>query len=127
MVSCSCCLGVFALLFGGLGVVLSRTLGPRRMAYNQMVRLMIDFIFGVDQSQARVIQIHTLLLNHFLHDNQYEELMTAVASFVPDGAAPFLDEAGLSEVFRVFLRKRHISVPEEAQDRSGVWPPPPRY
>lgn len=126
MATCSCCLGVFALLFGGLGAVLIRTVGPRRMAYNQIIRLITDFVFGVDQSRARVIQIHTLLLNHFLHDSQYEELMTAVASFAPSGTAPFLDEAGLSEVFRVFLGKRHIPVPEPPTDQPGVWPPPPR-
>ena len=97
------------------------------MAYDQIIRLMIDFVFGVDQSQAQVIRIHTLLLNHFLRDDQYEELMTAVASFVPGGAAPFLDEAGLSKAFRVFLWKRHISVPETPTDQTGVWPPPPRW
>lgn len=127
MISCSCCLGVLTLLFGGLGAALLRTLGPRHSAYHHLIRLMTDFLFGVDQSQARVTQIHTLLLNHFLHDSQYEELMTAAASFVPGGAAPFLDEAGLSEVFRVFLRKRRLPVPEPAPDQAGVWPPPPRY
>ncbi len=126
MVTCSCCLGVFALLFGGLGAVILRTLGPRHRAYSHIIRLVTDFVFGVDQSQARVTQIHTLLLNQFLHDSRYEELMTAVASFVPGGAAPFLDEAALSEVFRDFLRKRHISVPEPPTDQPGVWPPPPK-
>lgn len=126
MVTCSCCLGVFALLFGGLGAVIIRTLGPRHRAYNEVIRLMTDFIFGVDQSSAHVTRIHTLLLNHFLHDSHYEELMTAVASFIPGGAAPFLDEARLSEVFRVFLRKRRIPVPEPPTDQAGVWPPPPR-
>lgn len=127
MVTCSCCLGAFVLLFGGLGAVILRTLGPRHRAYHHIIRLMTDFIFGVDQSQARVTHIHTLLLNHFLHDSRYEELMTAVASFVPGGAAPFLNEAGLSEVFRGFLRKRGISVPEPPTDQAGVWPPAPRY
>jgi len=88
---------------------------------------MTDFLYGVDQSQARVTQIHALLLNHFLHDGQYEELMTAAASFAPGGAAPFLDEAGLSEAFRVFLRKRRLAVPEARTDEAGVWPPPPKY
>jgi hypothetical protein len=87
---------------------------------------MTDFLLGVDRTQACVTQIHTLLLNYFLHDSQYEELMTAVASFVPGGTAPFLNEAGLSEVFRVFLYKHGVSVPEEAPDQPGVWPPPPR-
>jgi hypothetical protein len=122
------CFALAALVFAAGGGALWRLLWARRArrAHDDLVRLMTDFLFGVDQSQARVTQIHTLLLNHFLHDSQYEELMTAVASFVPGGAAPFLDEAGLSEVFRVFLRKRRISVPEAATDQPGVWPPPPK-
>ena len=80
---------------------------------------MVRFVTGEDRSLARVTQIHTLLLNHFLHDAQYEDLMTAAASFVPGGAAPFLDEAALSEVFRVFLRERRISVPEAPTDQTG--------
>ena len=122
------CLGLLALLFAAGGGALWSAFWKRRVkpAYDQLIRLMIDFVFGVDRSQVRVTQIHTLLLNHFLHDSRYEELMTSVASFVPGGTAPFLDEAGLVKVFQAFLKSHKVTGPEEAPGRSSVWPPPPK-
>ena len=86
---------------------------------------MMAFVMGADRSRASVDEMHRILMNRFSHDTVYSDLTTAVASFVPGGAAPFYDEARLAEEFRVFLRDRKIFVPDAPQERAGVWPPPP--
>ncbi len=86
---------------------------------------MTAFIMGVDRSQAKVDEIHSVLLGRFASDNAYVDVTAAVASFMPGGTDPFYDEARLAEAFRVFLRDEKIPVPDAPQDQRGVWPPPP--
>lgn len=104
-------------------VQLLRVIPERR----QMIRLLVEFVMGTDRSRETVQQIHFILLHRFAHDMKYDDLAAAVDSFVPGGTAPFYDEVRLADAFRVFLRSQKISVPDEPQDRAGVWPPPPRW
>ena len=121
---------LFGLAFGWIpilgvaafGVQLLRVIPERQ----QMTRRMVEFVMGTDRSQGSVKQIHFILLHHFAHDMKYDDISAAVDSFVPGGTAPFYDEVRLADAFRVFLRSQKISVPDEPQDRAGVWPPPPR-
>ena len=92
----------------------------------QMIRLLVEFVMGTDRSRETVKRIHFILLHRFAHDIKYDDISAAVDSFVPGGTAPFYDEVRLADAFRVCLRSQKISVPDEPQDRAGVWPPPPR-
>jgi hypothetical protein len=72
-----------------------------------------------------VQRIQILLFALFAQYSEYEELMTAVATFAPGGKPPFHDEAWLEEKFRAFLQGQDIIIPDYGKDQSGVWPPPP--
>ncbi len=87
---------------------------------------MVGFVAGEDRSLARVAEIEALLTTVFPRDKHYDELAASVVAFAPREMAAFRDEAGLIQVFRAFLKKHKVSVPEEAPNRSGVWPPPPK-
>lgn len=82
---------------------------------------------GTDRSREAVKQIHFILLHRFAHDTKYGDLAAAVDSFVPGGAAPFIDDVRLADAFRVFLRQQRIPLPDEPRDQPGDWPPPPRH
>ena len=121
---CGCIFGLVpALGVAAFVVKLLRVIPERR----QMIRLLVEFVMGTDRSRETVQQIHFILLHRFAHDMKYDDLAAAVDSFVPGGTAPFYDEVRLADAFRVFLRSQKISVPDEPQDRAGVWPPPPRW
>lgn len=117
------CLILFPLML--LGAALVRGLSGQSLARRHLISLMIGFVMGAERNQAIVDEIHTVLMNRFVDDNKYAELTTAVASFIPGAREPFYDEVRLAEAFRVFLRQQKISVPDEPQEQSGVWPPPP--
>ncbi len=121
---CGCIFGLVpALGFTALLMHLLKVIPERQ----RMTRLMVEFVMGTDRSRETVQQIHFILLHRFAHDMKYDDLAAAVDSFVPGGAAPFFNEVRLADTFRVFLRAHKISVPDEPQDRTGVWPPPPRW
>ena len=124
----SACLGLMALLFAAGGGALWHSLWTRRArpAHDHLVRLMVGFVTGEDRSLERVAQIEALLTTTFTHDRRYEELAASVVAFAPRERAAFRDEARLMQVFRAFLKKHGVAVPDEAPDQSGVWPPPPK-
>ena len=93
--------------------------GRRRRAdaRQRLTTMLQSFVFREDQSEPLVQQIHALLVQHLQDEPEYERLATAVASFVPGGQPPFLDETRLAAEFRHFLK-----MPLEDE---GAWPPRP--
>jgi len=118
------CLGLFALLFVGIGAKVVRRM--RRGSENRRLNgLLVDFVTGADQRLMRINQIQAMLMTTFAHNREDEALASAIASFAPGAVAPFHNEAWLADKFRAFLRKRRIVVPEYGKEQTGVWPPPP--
>ena len=124
----SACFALVALLFAAGGGALWRSLWTRRArpAHDHLVNLIVGFVTSEDRSLERVAQIEALLTIKFARDRHYEELTASVVAFAPRERAAFRDEAGLVQVFRAFLKKQGVPVPDEARDQSGVWPPPPK-
>jgi hypothetical protein len=123
------CLGLLALLFGGMSAAvirlsLIRRKAPERQRLNE---LLIEFCTGTDQSLTKVNQIRSILMVTFEEDHEHEDLLTATGSFAPGGNPPFHDEEWLEGKFRTFLRSQGIALPEYGKEKPGVWPPPPNF
>ena len=101
------CLGLFALLFVGIGTRVMRRM--RTGSENRRLNgLLTDFVTEADQSLVNVNQIQAMLMTTFAHNREDEELASAIASFAPGAVAPFHNEAWLANELCAFLRKRRI-------------------
>jgi hypothetical protein len=74
-------------------------------AVNLLAGLMDDFISGRDRSMRHVDRIESVLIEHFLESELYEDLSPAVASYRPGGGEHLLDEEALATEFRYVLRR----------------------
>jgi hypothetical protein len=119
-----------AILICGL-VALARMLGPLVRGLRQagedrrLLSLMTEFAAGADRSRRRLGEIHHLLTDRLAGDTEYVRLADAVATLAPGGVAFAGAEPRLAALFRAYLREYGLDVPDEPQDRAGIWPPPP--
>ena len=105
---------LFAMVFGIpfllllIGSQKSQKVYERQAAQKgPLIDLMQEFVMSRDRSDMQAAKIHHILMTDFLQESEYQDLLTATGSFVPDGKPPYLNEEALSQVFCVFLAKRH--------------------
>ena len=116
------CCGLLVPL-SGFGLFAAASLFTKARKRREITWLLQSFVLGHDRSQALVSRIADVLLVDFSHSVDHQELASAVASYVPAGTRPFLNEAALVEVFREFLWRQYRVALAPPDDSGAVWPP----
>lgn len=73
-------------------------------ALSRLEKMLVSFVNGVDRSLPFANKIEGVLIQDFPEDDEFEELLVALASYRPGGGDYLYDETGLSKVCSEALR-----------------------